>query len=273
MNMLGMLVEPVKGMPEWNFWVDLGLIVLFTIVLDIAIFYWITRRFPRIFIAVLQLLFITAYIFDLKGFMIACAASLIIGITVSFFANLNDIRSYIGNNVKAGNSFLMFKRNKKKKKGEALFNRDEVYKKIFAAVSVMSKNKIGAIITLEKDDPMDDIAKTGTIIKAPVSAELLQTIFYPGTRLHDGAVIIRNDQIIAASVYYTPTTVPLTGKYGSRHRAAIGISEICDAVTIVVSEETGRVSIAYKGELQSVAADKFLSTLESMMVRVDVEDK
>ena len=272
MNMLGMLLEPVKAMPEWNFWVDIGLYVVLSILMDVALFYWLKRKLPRISIVIFQTLYLAAYIFDLRAFMIACAATTMICVIVSLFANLNDIRSYVGNNVKS-NGFLMFKRNKKKKKGEALFNRDEVYKKIFTAVSTMSKNKIGAIITLEKDDPMDAMAKSGTMVNAPVSAELLQTIFYPGTRLHDGAVIIRNDQIIAASVYFTPTTTPLTGKYGSRHRAAIGISEICDAVTIVVSEETGRVSFAYKGEIQPVAADKFLSTLESMMVRADGDEK
>ena len=111
--------------------------------------------------------------------------------------------------------------------------------------------------------------KSGTRIDAPVSAELLQTIFYPGTRLHDGAVIIRNDMIVAASVYYTPTTRPLTGKFGSRHRAAIGISETTDAVTVVVSEETGRISIAYEGELRTVGPDEFLTVFEDYMALVE----
>ena len=70
---------------------------------------------------------------------------------------------------------------------------------------------------------------------------------------------------MAASVYFTPTTRPLTGKFGSRHRAAIGISEITDSVTVVVSEETGRISIAYDGELQAVAPDTFLKTFEGYM--------
>ena len=140
-----------------------------------------------------------------------------------------------------------------------------MYAQIQTAVITMSKQKIGAIITFEKKDNLDDVMKSGTIINAPVSAELLQTIFYEGTRLHDGAVIIRNDMIVAASVYFTPTTRPLTGKFGSRHRAAIGISEICDAVTVVVSEETGRISIAHKGELTTVTPDNFLSTFEEAM--------
>ena len=92
------------------------------------------------------------------------------------------------------------------------------------------------------------------------------TIFYPGTRLHDGAVVLRKDHILAASVYYTPTTKPLTGKFGSRHRAAIGISEVSDSVTVVVSEETGRISLAVAGELIHVPADNFLRTLEDYIL-------
>ena len=112
--------------------------------------------------------------------------------------------------------------------------------------------------------------KNGTIINAPVCFELLITIFYPGTRLHDGAVIIRGNSIVAASVYYSPTTKPLIGKYGSRHRASIGISEQCDAVTIVVSEETGRISIAYNGEIQSYSSDQFIKVFENLMNEDDV---
>ena len=99
------------------------------------------------------------------------------------------------------------------------------------------------------------------------------TIFYPGTRLHDGAVVIKRDFILAASVYYTPTTKPLTGKYGSRHRAAIGISEITDSVTVVVSEETGRISLAVAGELIPVNNETFLITFEEYMFEEDNKAK
>ena len=112
--------------------------------------------------------------------------------------------------------------------------------------------------------------KNGTIINAPVSQELLETIFYEGTRLHDGAVIIRGNIIVAASVYYTPSTRAVNGKFGSRHRAAFGISEVTDSVTVVVSEETGRVSIAYNGSLEVVPLDTFLSEFSDLM---SIDDK
>ena len=120
-------------------------------------------------------------------------------------------------------------------------------------------------MTFERATNLDDVIKNGTIVNAPVSQELLETIFYEGTRLHDGAVVIRDNMIIAASVYYTPTTIALTGKYGSRHRAAFGISEISDSITVVVSEETGRVSIAHNGSLESVSLDDFLREFSDLM--------
>ncbi|MCX5775869.1 MAG: DNA integrity scanning protein DisA nucleotide-binding domain protein [Firmicutes bacterium] len=120
-------------------------------------------------------------------------------------------------------------------------------------------------MTFERKMPLNDMIKNGVTINAPVTPELLMTIFYPGTRLHDGAVVIRDNIIIVASAFYTPTTKPLAGKYGSRHRAAIGISEVSDSVTVVVSEETGRISIAYGGELEPVFIDNFHRVFEEYM--------
>ena len=99
--------------------------------------------------------------------------------------------------------------------------------------------------------------KNGVMINCPFNVELLETIFYNGTRLHDGAVIIKDNKIVAASVYYELTTRPLSGNYGTRHRAAIGISENSDSITVVVSEETGRISIAKEGNIETVSPDNF----------------
>jgi diadenylate cyclase len=136
----------------------------------------------------------------------------------------------------------------------------------------MSRLKRGALITFMKKDDLLDDTKVGTIIKqrgvdvdAPVSVELLETIFYEGTRLHDGAVVIKDDKIARAAVFFTSTARPLTGKYGSRHQAAIGISENSDSVTVIVSEETGRISIAFQGELTPVTPDNFLRVFEDDM--------
>ena len=224
--------------------------------------YLFRRTLPRIYVAAFSLLLVLSWIFDLKFLIYVSGILLICGVVFFLVANINENREFTGNNMlaKEGKN-----RKRLRNRPEALFDREAVYKKVESAVITLSRQKVGALITFEKRDSLDSVMKSGSRIDAPVTAELLQTIFYPGTRLHDGAVVIRNDKIVAASVFFTPTTRPLPGKYGSRHRAAIGISEICDAVTVVVSEETGRVSIAYEGEIQPVGPDNFLETFEYYM--------
>lgn len=164
---------------------------------------------------------------------------------------------------------LFIKSHQKNKKNTNDYDKEVLYQIIDETVHSLSRSKTGAIMTFERTTNLDDVMKSGTIIDAPVSQELLETIFYEGTRLHDGAVVIRGNMIIAASVYYTPTTRALQGKYGSRHRAAFGISEISDSVTVVVSEETGRVSIAYNGNLESIPLDSFLREFTDIMSITD----
>lgn len=114
----------------------------------------------------------------------------------------------------------------------------------------MSRNHTGALIVLERHIKLDDVARSGVELDAKVSSYLLRNIFYDKAPLHDGAVIIRNCRIWSASCI-----LPLTSRtdidqdLGTRHRAAIGLSEICDAIVLVVSEETGFISVAHRGEL------------------------
>lgn len=140
--------------------------------------------------------------------------------------------------------------------------RKQLYKIINNTVTMLSTSKTGAIMTFEKNNSLDEYINKGVKVNAPVSMELLTTIFYEGTTLHDGAVIIRDNMIMAASVYYIPTVRPMNGKYGARHRASLGISEVCDALTVVVSEETGRISLAIDGELQAVTRENFLQVFK-----------
>jgi diadenylate cyclase len=108
----------------------------------------------------------------------------------------------------------------------------------------------GAIIVLERNTGLEAYAETGVTVKAQVSSELLLTIFYPNTALHDGAVIIREDQIIAAAAVLPLSNSRLADRYlGTRHRAALGISEQTDAIAVVVSEETGTISVAHNGRM------------------------
>ena len=140
---------------------------------------------------------------------------------------------------------------------------DELITKLSTAIYSLSVTQTGALITIERSDDLTTFTKkTGTTINAPVTSELIETIFYKGTPLHDGATIIRGNMILSSAVFYQPTQRPLNGKYGSRHRAALGISEICDALTIVVSEETGKVSFAFKGELVTIPVAQFKDKLK-----------
>jgi len=135
-----------------------------------------------------------------------------------------------------------------------LFNKMEdsaVVEELIQAVERLSRAKIGAIIAVEREVGLDEYAETGTRIQAAVSADILVSIFAPYGPLHDGAVLIRRDTIIAAGVILPLTQFPVADRsLGTRHRAALGLSEETDALVIVVSEETAQVSLAYRGRLE-----------------------
>lgn len=224
-------------------------------VLNIIIF----RKIPAIYV-LLTVLLLTV-ILSLVGLAtVALFLGLlsIIGFVIFYFVNVASIRHFL--------SLPM----KKTKSNQLKYDKTDLYRKIDDTVHSLSRSKTGALMTFERSTNLDEYMKNGTIINAPVSQELLETIFYEGTRLHDGAVIIRGNIIVAASVYYTPSTRAVNGKFGSRHRAAFGISEVTDSVTVVVSEETGRVSIAYNGSLEVVPLDTFLSEFSDLM---SIDDK
>jgi len=128
--------------------------------------------------------------------------------------------------------------------------RDDTLDKLTEAVMTMSASRTGAIIVIEKSMPLGDIIERGIEIDAKVNTELLETIFVTDAPLHDGAVILRRDRIVAAACIL-PLSSKLRGQpmYGTRHRAALGISEGSDAITVVVSEERGEVSVAMNGRL------------------------
>ncbi len=133
------------------------------------------------------------------------------------------------------------------------------------AVTTMSDKKIGALIVFEKDTKLRDIANTGTIINAEVSPEMIGNIFFPKSPLHDGAMLIRDGNIFAAGCIL-PLTVnnDLNSQLGTRHRAAIGMSENSDAIVVVVSEETGTISVAING---AIKRDYNQITLREMLTR------
>lgn len=228
-------------------------------ILAVACIFLICRKINRVFVycfygVAFSILFLS-YIFELRLALIIICIATIAGTTLFVMVNHSEYRYLVLRNTTL----------KPKKDKLQVTSTQDMYKMVAETVKSFSRTKTGALITFEKTVPLDNVIKNGTMVNAPVSPELLMTIFYPGTRLHDGAVVIRGNMIIAASVYYTPTNRALTGKFGSRHRAAVGISEISDSVTVVVSEETGRISLAYKAKLEHTTYDNFLDDLIDLM--------
>lgn len=146
-----------------------------------------------------------------------------------------------------------------------LNERERLVDELVKACTEMSKTKTGALISLEQGHSLSDFIKTGTPMNSVVTSELLCSIFVPGTPLHDGAVILQGVKIACAAAYFPPTTQDLPTMYGARHRAAVGISEITDSITIIVSEETGNISIAEGGKL-SVVSEKSLREFLTMVI-------
>ncbi|MFC0232571.1 diadenylate cyclase CdaA [Vagococcus entomophilus] len=137
------------------------------------------------------------------------------------------------------------------------------------AIQYMSKRKIGALITIERNTGLDDYIETGIPINASITGELLINIFIPNTPLHDGAVIIKNQKIAVACAYLPLSESSLIPKvFGTRHRAAVGISEVSDAITIIVSEETGDVSLTLNNELlPHLTQEEYLKILSQELVK------
>ncbi len=141
---------------------------------------------------------------------------------------------------------------------------DNIKIELIKSIDHLSGKKIGALITFEKNTSMDEYISSAFKIMAPLNSELLSSIFYPNTPLHDGAVIIRKNQIVCAGAYYPPTErLDVPKQLGSRHRAAIGISEISDSLTIIVSEESGNISVSVDGYLDlDISKESLLLYLE-----------
>ena len=143
------------------------------------------------------------------------------------------------------------------------------------ATKIMSKNKVGALMVFERSTGLEDRIETGVAVDGIVSSGLIQNIFVKDTPLHDGAVIIRGKRIIAACCLLPLTeNRNLSQELGTRHRAAIGLSEQSDAIVLVVSEETGAVSIARNGELMRyLIVDDVKEILRNSIFRPNMTDK
>ncbi len=138
----------------------------------------------------------------------------------------------------------------------------EMIGEITRAADAMAERKVGALMVLERETGLTDIIETGTVVNAVVNADLLQTIFYPGTLLHDGAVVIRRDRIVAAGCTLPLSENPNIGTtVHTRHKAGLGITEQSDALSVIVSEERGTISLAFRGRMVALRGEDLRSRL------------
>lgn len=149
-------------------------------------------------------------------------------------------------------------------------SRDAIVSELKDAFLVLSRRRIGALIVFERRTGLEDIVATGTRIGGTVSSALLQNIFEPNTPLHDGAVIIRDDTVLAAGCFLPLSDESaISRELGTRHRAALGVSAVSDSITIVVSEETGVISYAAESRLVRYLDEKSLSELLDSLYTVN----
>lgn len=163
-----------------------------------------------------------------------------------------------------------FSRGKQKNKDE-----EHMIAGLDTAIQYMSKRRIGALITIQMNTGLEDYIETGIALDAEITGALLINIFIPNTPLHDGAVIIKDNKIAVAAAYLPLSESNLIPKeLGTRHRAAVGISEVTDAITIVVSEETGSVTITRNNELiRDLSQEDYLKLLNTELIKDDEPKK
>ncbi len=151
---------------------------------------------------------------------------------------------------------------------------DKTRNELIRASFEMGRVRTGALIVIEQMEPLEEYIRTGIQLDSLVSSQLLINIFEHNTPLHDGAVIVRGDRIISATCYLPLSeNMALSKELGTRHRAGVGISEMTDSLTIIVSEETGRVSVAYEGELSRNVDMDFLREKLTLLQNKSVDSK
>ena len=232
------------------------------------------------------------FIRDTKTIQLLKGVIVVIAITqISFFAKLNTMYYILSNFLQLGVIALLIVfqpelRRALEHTGRSAARKwftthtefdaesQQVIREISRAALAMSKTRTGALIVLEKRDNINAFVSSGIKMSAEVTGELLENIFVPDTPLHDGAVVIRNCRAELASCVLPLSKNPdISTSYGTRHRAGIGISEESDAIAVIVSEETGRISIAQKGVLTTGYTEDTLRTKLVELLGADSEEQ
>ena len=249
------------------------IIILAIILYEFMAWVKTTRAFALLKgIIVILVFLIIAYIFDfttilwIAGKVINIA---IIAVVVIFQPELRKALEQLGQK-KYFKSILPF--TEKKDKGERFS--DKTVNELVRACFELAKNKTGALIVIEQDILLTDYEKTGIPVDGIVTSQLLINIFEHNTPLHDGAVIVRGDRIVSATCYLPLSdNMQISKELGTRHRAAVGISEVTDTMTLVVSEETANVSIAIAGELIRAVDQDYLKKKLTFIQKKSIDVK
>jgi len=242
-------------------------IILLTVLFSLAFHFLRNRKAGALIVGIVVLLivYILAILFDLSGirFILSCIFQIgAISLVIIFQPELRELLEKVGSRSLKGISVL----------GEKKSKRQLYYKTIDSickAVQLLSVEKTGALIVMERTTQLDDVVSTGVALHAEVSDALLRNIFYNRAPLHDGAVVVEDGKIAAAScILPLPRRTAVDTDLGTRHRAAVGMSEVSDAVIIVVSEETGIISVAKECELiRNFSSDSLRKYLRKELLR------
>jgi len=191
-------------------------------------------------VLVILVVFLASQILPFKGFswlITAALPALLVAIPVIFQPELRRALERLG---RAGGLLV------RRQQEEVI---EEVVDEVARAAHRLSGQRHGALIVFERETGLEEFVETGVPINADVKAELLRTIFHPNTALHDKAVVIRDGKVVAAGCLLPVSHNPQYGGMGTRHRAAVGVTEESDALVVIVSEETGIISVAYNGRI------------------------
>jgi len=251
---------------QFNFLIYLTPWEIFLIVLDIAVVSFVIYKVMMLIkgtravqlVKGLFVLIIAFFVSDLlqlttlSWFLSHIQVVILVGLVVVFQPELRRALEQLGRGKFFGGSTTYL----------SAEDRSKLINELVRSVQALSKNNYGALIVIENEIGLSDFVETGVKVDSVVSLELLLNIFAPNTPLHDGAIIVRGDRIAAAGCFLPLTDSPyLSKQLGTRHRAALGVTETSDCVVIVISEETGTISVAYDGELTRYLDEKNLKEM------------
>lgn len=252
-----MYLESLLDNLKWGINFDITMIDLFQMLILTGVIFYLCKTFYRtrawvlikglLAIGIAYLVVYATHMTVIQSIMKGLFSVLMISIVIMFQPDLQKLVENVGKRSVTATINSIIKR----PQTEDTWSKDKTIYEIVSACEDMSAAKTGALIVLERGIPLKEYIDSGISVKADISSQLLINIFEKNTPLHDGAVIVKNDRIEAATCYLPLTTNEKVDKHlGTRHRAAIGVSEATDCIAIVVSEETGAISICVDGQIQ-----------------------